>query len=81
MTSIQHLGENGNLHHLAQRLGNPDTTIVSGKRCITPETRTLPGQRIYPDVLVSSTPARSSTAKTTAKSPTDRANHSAWTQR
>ena len=23
MTNVQHLGENGNMHHLAQYLGNP----------------------------------------------------------
>ena len=32
MTSVQHLGENGNMHHLIQYLGNPDATIVSGER-------------------------------------------------
>ena len=53
MTSVQHLGENGNLHHLAQYLGNPDTTIVSGERYIIPEPGAPAGQRIYPDMLVS----------------------------
>ncbi len=53
MTSVQHLGENGNLHHLAQYLGNPDTTIVSGERFIIPELGTPPSQWIYPDMLVS----------------------------
>ena len=53
MTSVQHLGENGNLHHLAQYLGNPDTTIVSGERYIVPEPGTPSRQRIYPDMLVS----------------------------
>ena len=52
MTSVQHLGENGNLHHLAQHLGNPDSTIVSGERYIVPEPGTLPNQRIYPDLLI-----------------------------
>ena len=28
MTSVQHLGENGNLHHLSQYLGNPDTILM-----------------------------------------------------
>ena len=37
MTSVRHLGENGNLHHLAQYLGNPDSTIVSGERYIVPD--------------------------------------------
>ena len=53
MTSVQHLGENGNLHHLIQYLGNPDTTIVSGERYIVPELATPSGQRISPDLLIS----------------------------
>ena len=53
MTSVQHLGENGNLHHLAQYLGNPDTTIVSGERFIVPTPGTPPDQRISPDLLIS----------------------------
>ena len=53
MTSVQHLGENGNLHHLAQYLGNQDTTIVSGERYIIPEPGAPADQRIYPDMLVS----------------------------
>ena len=52
MTSVQHLGENGNMHHLAQYLGNPDSTIVSGERYIVPEPGTPPNQRISPDLLV-----------------------------
>ena len=53
MTSVQHLGENGNLHHLAQYLGNHETTIVSGERYIVPQPGTPADQRIYPDMLVS----------------------------
>ena len=53
MTSVQHLGETGSLHHLIQYLGNPDTTIVSGERYIVPEPGTPPSQRISPDMLVS----------------------------
>ena len=53
MTSVQHLGENGNLHHLIQHLGNPETTIVSGERYIVPEPGTPAIQRVYPDMLVS----------------------------
>ncbi len=53
MTSVQHLGENVNLHHLAQYLGNPDTTIVSGERYIILEPGAPADQRIYPDMLVS----------------------------
>ena len=53
MTSVQHLAENGNLHHLAQYLGNPDTTIVSGERYIVPTPGTPSNQRIAPDLLIS----------------------------
>ena len=53
MTSVQHLGENGNLHHLTQYLGNPETTIVSGERYIVPVPGTPSNQRIAPDMLIS----------------------------
>ena len=53
MTSVQHLGENGNLHHLIQYLGHPQTTIVSGERYIVPEPATPASQRIAPDMLIS----------------------------
>ena len=53
MTSVQHLGENGNLHHLAQYIGNPDSTIVSGERFIVPTPGTPSNQRISPDLLIS----------------------------
>ena len=53
MTSVQHLGENGNLHHLIQYLGNPETTIVSGERYIVPVPGTPSNQRIAPDMLIS----------------------------
>ena len=53
MTSAQHLSENGNLHHLAQYLRNPDNTIVSGERYIVPGPGTPASQRIFPDMLVS----------------------------
>ena len=53
MTSVQHLGENGNLHHLVQYLGNPETTIVSGERYIVPIPGTPSNQRIAPDMLIS----------------------------
>ena len=52
MTSVQHLGENGNMHHLAKYLGNPDTTIVSGERFIVPTPGTPSNQRISPDLLI-----------------------------
>ena len=53
MTSAQHLSENADLHHLAQYLGNPGTTIVSGERYIVPEPGTPASQRIFPDMLIS----------------------------
>ena len=53
MTSVQHLGENGNLHHLVQYLGNPETTMVSGERYIVPVPGTPSNQRIAPDMLIS----------------------------
>ena len=53
MTSAQHLSENGNLHHLAQYLGHPGTTIVSGERYIVPEPGTPASQRISPDMMIS----------------------------
>ena len=53
MTSFQHLAENGNLHHLTQYFGNPETTIVSGERYIVPVPGTPSSQRIAPDMLIS----------------------------
>ena len=52
MTSVQHLGENGNMHHLAKYLGNPDSTIVSGEKFIVPTPGTPSNQRISPDLLI-----------------------------
>ena len=52
MTSVQHLCENGNMHHLAKYLGNPDSTIVSGERSIVPTPGTPSNQRISPDLLI-----------------------------
>ena len=31
MTSFDHLALSGSVHHLAQHLGNPETTIVAGR--------------------------------------------------
>ena len=49
MTSFQHLGDNGNAHHLAQHLGNRGTTLVSGERYIT---RSPGSDMRYPDLIV-----------------------------
>ena len=53
MTSAKHLGITGTSHHLAQHLGNPETTIVGGELFLIhgPE-RDMAGSR-YPDLLVS----------------------------
>ena len=72
MTSVQQLGENGNLHHLVQHLSNPDTTIVSGERYIVPAPAT-PASESSPTCSSRSTPTGRSTAKTTATSSRARA--------
>ena len=52
MTNFDHLAANGNVHHLAIHLGNPDTTLVVGERYVAlAPTRNLAGIR-YPDLLV-----------------------------
>ena len=53
MTSFRNLTKTGNVYLLTNYLGNQDTTIVDGERFIIPEPGTPPGQRIYPDMLVS----------------------------
>jgi Uma2 family endonuclease len=52
MTNFDHLAANGNVHHLALHLGNPDTTLVAGERylALTP-TQDMTGLR-YPDLLI-----------------------------
>ena len=53
MTSFNHLTPTGNVHHLIQHLGNPDTTLVAGEHYLAPApVRDLGGIR-YPDLLVS----------------------------
>ena len=52
MTSFQHLAKNGNLHHLIQFLGNPDTTIVEGERFIVLEPGTPAFERLVPDLVI-----------------------------
>ena len=52
MTAFKQLAPNGNVHHLVQHLGNPDTTLVSGELYITPiPTQDLTGVH-YPDLLI-----------------------------
>ena len=52
MTSFDHLARNGIAYRLAHHLGQPDTTIVSGKRYLVEEPGTLAVDRAYPDLLV-----------------------------
>ena len=52
MTSFRHLAKNGNLHHLIQFLGNPDTTIVEGERFIVLEPGTPASERLVPDLVI-----------------------------
>ena len=52
MTSSKHLYATGSQHHLAQHLGNPDTTIIAGERYVVVRpTRRMAGSH-YPDLLV-----------------------------
>ena len=41
MSSVDHLHQPGNTHHLAQHLGNPESTLVTAERYVTmmPERR------------------------------------------
>ena len=55
MSTVDHLHQPGNTHHLLQHLGNPDTTLVTAERYITmvPEQRLPSGRtRRVPDLLI-----------------------------
>ena len=52
MTSVEHLHEPGNTHHLAQFLGNPDTTLVTAERYIAREPGSPASERRVPDLLI-----------------------------
>ena len=52
MTSFKRLAATGSVHHLAQYLGHPDTTLVTGERYVVVRpTRNMAGSH-YPDLLV-----------------------------
>ena len=52
MTSFKHLSATGIVHHLAQYLGHPETTLVTGERYVVVRpTRNMAGSH-YPDLLV-----------------------------
>ena len=52
MTNFNKMSRTGNVYLLAERLGNPETTLVAGEHYMSPEfTRDMTGLR-YPDLLV-----------------------------
>ena len=52
MTSFKHLASNGNAYLMADHLGNPATTLVTGERYVVVlPTRNMAGSH-YPDLLV-----------------------------
>ena len=52
MTSVKHLHEPGQTHHLSQYLGNPDTTLVTGERYVILGPDFAASHSRYPDLLV-----------------------------
>ena len=52
MTSFDHLALSGSVHHLAQHLGNPETTIVAGERYLTRAPGAPAADRMAPDLLI-----------------------------
>ena len=52
MTSVDHLHHPGHTHHLAQYLGNPDTTLVTAERYIVGELGSPATERRVPDLLI-----------------------------
>ena len=52
MTSFDHLSATGNVYHLRQHFGNPETTLITGEHYLSVRpTRNLTGVR-YPDLLI-----------------------------
>ena len=52
MTSYDHIALNGNVHHLIQHFGNPETTIVRGERYLAAEPRVPLSERRIPDLVI-----------------------------
>ena len=52
MTSFDHLALSGGVHHRAQHLGNPETTIVAGERYLTRAPGAPAAARMAPDLLI-----------------------------
>ena len=72
MTSFDHLALSGNVHHLAQHLGNPETTIVAGERFLTRAPGTPATDRMAPDLLIAWGLTRKSIGRTTDTSSRSR---------
>ena len=52
MTSVDSLHQYGAIANIAQRLGRPDTTIVSAEHYVVPGPAYVAGESKYPDLLV-----------------------------
>lgn len=52
MTSVDSLHQYGAIANIAQRLGHPDTTIVSAEHYVVPGPAYVAGESRYPDLLV-----------------------------
>ena len=52
MTSFDHLTLSGSAHHLAQHLGSPETTLVTGERYLTRAPGAPASERMAPDPLI-----------------------------
>ena len=52
MTSVEHLHEPGQTHHLSQYLGRSNTTLVTGERYVVPGPAFVAEESRYPDLLV-----------------------------
>lgn len=52
MTSFDHLGLNGNVHHLISHLGSPETTIIRAERYLMATPRVPRRERRIPDLLI-----------------------------
>ncbi len=52
MTSYDHIALTGNVHHLIQHFGNPETTIVRGERYLLAEPGVPLSERRIPDLII-----------------------------
>ena len=52
MSSVEHLHEPGQTHHISRYLGRSDTTLVTGERYVAPGPAYVAGESRYPDLLI-----------------------------